>query len=161
MSGQSRPSGEEGRPKDTSSLDGRALPKMLKIYCQCDYEVYSDVGLLPVMAPGGDQEARPRSHPFLLALQDFPKQVSRTHFVPTFAVGCRGRRTLRVTCRRRWLRVLSPRGAHDVADQDCGLRAQGEIGDHRSSALTVSANPRAYESLSGVQIRVEGSQPHF
>ena len=66
-----------------------------------------------------------------------------------------------MTCSRRWLRVLSPRGAHDVADQSCGLRAQGEIGRRRSLALTVSANPRAYESLSGFLIRVEGSQPHF
>ena len=66
-----------------------------------------------------------------------------------------------MTCRRRWLRVLSPRGTHDVADQRCGLRAQGEIGRHRSLALTVSANPRAYESLSGFLICVEGSQPHF
>jgi hypothetical protein len=44
---------------------------MLKIYCNRDYEVYIDVGLQLVMAPGGEQEARPRCHPLLLAVQDF------------------------------------------------------------------------------------------
>ena len=60
---------------------------MLNIYCQSDYEVYFDVGLPTVMAPGRDQEARLRCHPFLFALQDCCGIILCAHFVPTFAAG--------------------------------------------------------------------------